>query len=313
MSQVLRALFAPGFFASDPVHAALVVGAVVALVTGVVGVFTVIRGQAFAGHALGEVGSAGGSAAFLGGANPLWGFMGIAIVAAGLIELLGLHRPRARDVATGLVLGAGLGLAALFLYLDATSSSTTGVTVTILFGSLFAVSQQMLPSIVALSAVSLLVLAVCYRMLLLSSLSPDLAAARGVPVRAIGIAYLVIMAVAVSLAAETIGAILATALVVGPPATALRLTKRPGGALVLAGLIGVAAVWLGIVLAYDSYYWPPAGHGWPVSFFVVALVFLFYLVAGALTGIAQARRRRRWETVPRLAASGCAEHPGDAA
>jgi zinc/manganese transport system permease protein len=290
-----------------------VVGAVVALVTGAVGVFTVIRGQAFAGHALGEVGSAGGSAAFLGGANPLWGFMGIAIVAAGLIELLGLHRPRARDVATGLVLGAGLGLAALFLYLDATSSSTTGVTVTILFGSLFAVSQQMLPSIVALSAVSLLVLAVCYRMLLLSSLSSDLAAARGVPVRAIGIAYLVIMAVAVSLAAETIGAILATALVVGPPATALRLTKRPGGALVVAGLIGVAAVWLGIVLAYDSYYWPPAGHGWPVSFFVVALVFLFYLVAGAVAGIVQARRRRRWEAAPRLAASGCAEHPGDAA
>ena len=312
MNQVLHALFAPGFFASDRVHAALVVGAVVALVTGAVGVFTVIRGQAFAGHALGEVGSAGGSAAFLGGANPLWGFMGIAIVAAGLIELLGLHRPRARDVATGLVLGAGLGLAALFLYLDATSSSTTGVTVTILFGSLFAVSQQMLPSIVALSVVSLLVMAVCYRMLLLSSLSSDLAAARGVPVRAIGIVYLVIMAVAVSLAAETIGAILATALVVGPPATALRLTKRPGGALVVAGLIGVAAVWLGIVLAYDSYYWPPAGHGWPVSFFVVALVFLFYLAAGAVTGMTQARRSRRSERAARRTASGCAEHPGAA-
>jgi zinc/manganese transport system permease protein len=313
MNQVLRALFAPGFFASGSVHAALVVGAVVALVTGAVGVFTVIRGQAFAGHALGEVGSAGGSAAFLGGANPLWGFMGIAVVAAGLIELLGLHRPRARDVATGLVLGAGLGMAALFLYLDTTSSSTTGVTVTILFGSLFAVSQQMLPSIVALSAVSLVVIAVCYRMLLLSSLSSDLAATRGVPVRALGIAYLVIMAVAVSLAAETIGAILATALVVGPPATALRLTKRPGGALVVAGLVGVAAVWLGIVLAYDSYYWPPAGHGWPVSFFVVALVFLFYLVAGAGTGVAQARRSRRSESASRRAASGCAEHPGDAA
>ena len=313
MNQLLRALFAPGFFASGPVHAALVVGAVVALVTGAVGVFTVIRGQAFAGHALGEVGSAGGSAAFLGGANPLWGFMGIAVVAAGLIELLGLHRPRARDVATGLVLGAGLGLAALFLYLDATSSSTTGVTVTILFGSLFAVSQQMLPSIVALSVVCLVVVALCYRMLLLSSLSPDLAATRGVPVRTLGIAYLVIMAVAISLAAETIGAILATALVVGPPATALRLTKRPGGALVVAGLVGVAAVWLGIVLAYDSYYWPPAGHGWPVSFFVVTLVFLFYLIAGAVTSIAQARRSRRRETAPRLAASGCAEHPGDAA
>ena len=308
MTQFLHALFAPGFFASGPVHAALVVGAVVALVTGAVGVFTVIRGQAFAGHALGEVGSAGGSAAFLGGVSPLWGFMGMAVVAAGLIELLGLHRPRSRDVATGLVLGAGLGMAALFLYLDTTLSSTTGVTVTILFGSLFAVSQQMLPSIVALSAVSLVVIAVCYRMLLLSSLSSDLAAARGIPVRAVAVAYLVIMAVAVSLAAATIGAILATALVVGPPATALRLTKRPGGALVLAGLVGVAAVWLGIVLAYDSYYWPPAGHGWPVSFFVVALVFVFYLVAGWVAAAVEARRTRRAVTSTRVAASGCEPH-----
>jgi zinc/manganese transport system permease protein len=308
VTQFLHALFAPGFFASGPVHAALVVGAVVALVTGAVGVFTVIRGQAFAGHALGEVGSAGGSAAFLGGVSPLWGFMGMAVVAAGLIELLGLHRPRSRDVATGLVLGAGLGMAALFLYLDTTLSSTTGVTVTILFGSLFAVSQQMLPSIVALSLLSLAVIALCYRMLLLSSLSSDLAAARGVPVRAVAVAYLVIMAVAVSLAAATIGAILATALVVGPPATALRLTKRPGGALVVAGLVGVAAVWLGIVLAYDSYYWPPAGHGWPVSFFVVALVFVFYLVAGWVAAAAEARRTRRAVTATRVAASGCEPH-----
>ena len=313
MNQVLRTLFAPGFFASGPVHAALVVGAVVALVTGAVGVFTVIRGQSFAGHALGEVGSAGGSAAFLGGANPLWGFMGMAVVAAGLIELLGLQRPRARDVATGLVLGAGLGMAALFLYLDTTSSSTTGVTVTILFGSLFAVSQSMLPSIVTLSVVALVVIAACYRMLLLSSLSADLAAARGVPVRAVAIAYLVIMAVAVSLAAETIGAILATALLIGPPATALRLTKRPGGAMVVAGLVGVAAAWLGIVLAYDSYYWPPAGHGWPVSFFVVALVLVFYLLGGALAGLARARRDRRGGAMPRVAAGGCANEHGAAA
>jgi zinc/manganese transport system permease protein len=150
-------------------------------------------------------------------------------------------------------------------------------------------------------------------MLLLSSLSADLAAARGVPVRAVAIAYLVIMAVAVSLAAETIGAILATALLIGPPATALRLTKRPGGAMVVAGLVGVAAAWLGIVLAYDSYYWPPAGHGWPVSFFVVALVLVFYLLGGALAGLARARRDRRWGAMPRVAASGCADEHGAAA
>jgi zinc/manganese transport system permease protein len=308
MSQFLNALFAPGFFASAPVRAAVVVGAVVAVVTGAVGVFTVIRSQAFAGHALGEVGSAGGSLAFLSGTNPLWGYMGVAVVAAGLMEVLGVHRPRARDVATGLVLGAGLGLAALFLYLDTTASSTTGATVTILFGSLFAVSQPMLPDIVVLSAVALVVIACCYRMLLLSSLSPELAAARGVPVRAVAIAYLVIMAVAVSLAAETIGTILATALLVGPPATALRLTKRPGGAMALAGLVGVAAVWIGIVLAYDSFYWPPVDHGWPVSFFVVAMVFVFYLGSGAVAALGRARRARRAGDVTALGESGCEPH-----
>ncbi|MGO8687282.1 MAG: metal ABC transporter permease [Candidatus Dormibacteria bacterium] len=308
MNQVVDSLFAPGFFGSGPVLAALVVGAVVALVTGAVGVFTVIRGQAFAGHALGEVGSAGGSAAFLGGVSPLWGYMGIAVVAAGLIELLGVHRPRARDVATGLVLGAGLGLAALFLYLDTTSSSTTGVSVTILFGSLFAISQPMLPSIVVLSVIALAVIASCYRMLLLSSLSPELAAARGVPVRAVAVAYLVIMAVAVSLAAETIGTILATALLVGPPAAALRLTKRPGGAMALAGLLGVAAVWIGIVLAYDSYYWPPVDHGWPVSFFVVTIVFVLYLGAGVVAALGRARRDRRAGMLSAAGESGCEPH-----
>ena len=101
--------------------------------------------------------------------------------------------------------------------------------------------------------------------------------------------YLLALAVALSLAALTIDAILGTALLVGPAATALRLTKRPGAAIALAGAIGVAAAWLGIVLAYDSFYWPPAGHGWPVSFFVVAVIFVLYLLAG----LPELRRARR--------------------
>jgi zinc/manganese transport system permease protein len=293
VTHLLRGIFEPGFFSSGTVHSALVVGALVAVVTGAVGVFTVTREQAFAGHSLGELGSTGGSAAFLTGANPLWGFVGIAAVAAGVIEVLGVHRPRARDLATGLVLGGGLGLAALFLYLDTTSSSTTGATTSILFGSLFVTSPAMLPTITGLSLASLGLLLVCYRMLLLSTLSPDLAAARGVRVRLVGLGYLLSLALAISLAAETIGAVLATALLVGPPATALRLTKRPGLGVAAAGLIGVFAVWVGILLAYDSYYWPPVGHGWPVSFFVVALVLTCYLFAGLVTRSDGKRRRQR--------------------
>lgn len=83
----------------------------------------------------------------------------------------------------------------------------------------------------------------------------------------------------------TIGAILGTALLVGPAATALRLTKRPGTAIASAVLLGVATVAIGVWLAYDSYYWPPAGRGWPVSFLIVALTFTEYLVVHVATGL----------------------------
>jgi zinc/manganese transport system permease protein len=279
MTHLLRMVIEPGFFGNGPVRVALVAGGVVALVSGIVGLFTVLRGQAFAGHALADVGATGGSGAFLVGVNPLWGFVGIGVLAAGIMEMIGIRRPRGRDVATGIVLGAGLGLAALFLYWDATFTNTTGATISVFFGSMFVISASTVPAIVVFSLLALGVVVLLYRPLLLSSVSTDMASVRGVPVRATGVLYLLAMAVAVSLAALTIGAILSTALLVGPAATAMRLTSRTGLAAILSGLIGVAATWLGILLAYDSFYWPPARHGWPVSFFVVTLVFVFYLLA----------------------------------
>ncbi len=277
---LLASVIEPGFFASEDVRVALVVGAVVAIVSGAVGVFTVMRGQSFAGEALGDIGTTGGSAAFLVGVGPLWGFVAIDIVAAAVMELIGIQRPRGRDLATGIVLGAGLGLAALLLYLDTTYHNTTGATVTILFGSVFAISSATIPLIVLLSVAALGIVALLYRPLLLSSVSAEMAAARGIHVRVIGALYLLALALAVALAAMTIGTILSTALLVGPAATALRLTRRPGVAIAAAGLLGVGAMWLGIVLAYDSFYWPPRETGWPVSFFVVTLIFLAYLLSG---------------------------------
>lgn len=280
MSSVLASAIASGFFASEAVRVALVVGAVVAIVSGTVGVFTVVRGQSFAGEALGDIGTAGGSAAFLVGVGPLWGFVAIDIVAAAVMELIGVQRPRGRDVATGIVLGAGLGLAALLLYLDTTFENTTGAAVTILFGSVFAIARGTIPLIVLLSVAALGIVALLYRPLLLSSMSAEMAAARGIPVRLVGAVYLLALALAVALASMTIGAILSTALLIGPAATALRLTRRPGLAIAVAGLVGIGSIWLGVLLAYDSYYWPPVGTGWPVSFFVVTLIFLGYLLAG---------------------------------
>ena len=178
-----------------------------------------------------------------------------------------------------MVLGAALGAAALFLYLGTQQTSTTGASFTILFGSIFVVSADTVPVLVASGVIAVLTVAVLARVLLLTSLSPDLAKARGVNVRLIGALYLIALAISVSLSAVAIGAVLSTALLIGPAATALRVSKSPVKAMAVASAAGLAATWIGIVLAYDSYYWPPLGHGWPVSFFVVVLVLAGYLLS----------------------------------
>lgn len=268
-----------GFFENGPVHVALAAGALSALVAGVVGVFVVLRGQSFAGHALADLGTLGGSGAFLLGISPLWGFVGVGAAVAGAMELLGVHRRRGRDVATGVVLGGALGVAALLLYLDATSSTTTGATITVLFGSLFAASPGEVPAIAGLAGAGILAVAVLYRPLLLTSVHPDLATVRGIPTRAVAVGFLVLVGVTVSLTSMVVGTILTPALLIGPAATALRLTKRTPVAMVLSGVIGLVATWAGVALSYASYDWPPAHDGWPISFFIVAIVLVTYLGA----------------------------------
>jgi zinc/manganese transport system permease protein len=281
-------LVEPGLLASSPVRVALLVGTVVAITSAVVGVFTVTRGQSFAGHSLADVATTGGSGAFLVGLNQFWGFLAFGVAAAVMLEVIGVQRRRGRDVATGVVLGAALGLAALFLYLGSQHSSTTGASFTVLFGSIFVIQASTVPALIASGVIAVIVVVALARVLLLSSLSPDVAAARGVPVRAVGVAYLVALAISVSLSSVAIGAVLSTALLIGPAATALRIARGPVRAMVTAAAIGVVVTWLGILLAYDSYYWPPHGHAWPVSFFIVALVVVAYL----LTYLRRPTRRR---------------------
>jgi zinc/manganese transport system permease protein len=274
-------LIEPGLLSSAPVRTALLVGAIVAVTSGVIGVFTVIRGQSFAGHSLADVATTGGAGAFLAGLDQFWGFLAAGAAAALLMESIGVQRRRGRDVATGVVLGGALGLAALFLYLGTLKTAATGASFTILFGSIFVISPDTVPALVAAGVIALLATAALARVLLLTAISPDIAASRGVRVRLAGTAYLIALAIDVSLSAVAIGAVLSTALLIGPAATALRVAKSPGRAMAVAAVAGLAATWLGIVLAYDSYYWPPRGHGWPVSFFVVALVLAGYLLSYA--------------------------------
>jgi zinc/manganese transport system permease protein len=273
-------VFEPGFFSSQPVHVAAVIGGAVAIVSAVVGVFTVMRGQSFGGHALADVSTAGGSGATLVGLNPVLGFVGLGVVGAAVMDLIGIQRVRGRDLATGIVLGASIGLAALFLYFDTTSSATTGTTQRILFGSIFTTTSTTIPIVAAFSVVALGITAVVYRPLLLMSVSSDVAAARGVPVRLVGLLFMVALAVSVGLSSLAIGAILSTALLIGPAATALRLTKRLGWTMLVAGLVGVGGTWLGVLLAYDSVYWGSSHQGLPVSFFIVAVLFVSYLASG---------------------------------
>jgi len=279
-----------GFFASAPVQTALVVGGFVAAVAGVVGVFTVVRGQSFAGHALADLGAVGGAAAFLLGIGQLAGFVGAGLIAAVAMEAIGLRRIQGRDVATGVVFGFGLGLTALFLYLDTIWGKGSNATVSVLFGSLFVIDPATVPVVVALSVVALVLVLVVYRWLLMDSLGTELAVAQRVPVRLAGIGFLVALALAVELSSMSIGATLSTALLIGPAATALRLTKRFGRAIGVAVAFGVAATWLGCLISYESYYWGAGGSSWPVSFCIVALVFAGYL--GVRLGTFALRRHR---------------------
>ncbi|HVB05206.1 MAG TPA: metal ABC transporter permease [Acidimicrobiales bacterium] len=284
-------VFQVGFFASEPVRLALEVGALIAAVSALVGIFTVMRGQSFGGHALTDVSTAGGSGALLIGMIPLFGFVAGGVLGAGVMEAIGVRRARGRDLATGIVLGAATGFAALFLYLDTTTGATTGASQQILFGSIFVLQASATPFVLLFGGVALGLIACCYRPLLLTSVSDEIARARGVPVRVVGVLYMVALAISVGLSSLVVGTILSTALLVGPPAVALRLTKQVRWAMVLAVLIGVGATWLGILLAYDSYYWGSARNGWPVSFFIVAIVFVSYLASGLPRALSGARRR----------------------
>jgi zinc/manganese transport system permease protein len=287
----MRWLFEPGFFASSEVHVALVIGGISAIVSAVVGVFTVVRGQSFAGHALTDASAAGGSGSVVIGVNPLLGFVVGSMAGAGAMEAVGVRHVRGRDLATGIVLGASIGLASLFLYLTTSTSATSGSTQQILFGSIFVTQSSTIPVVTVFSVLSLGILAAIYRPLLLDSVSSDIAAARGVPTRLVGMAYMLSLSLAVGLSSLAIGAILSTALLIGPAATALRLTKRLGRSLVVAGALGVGTTWLGVLLAYDSADWGSGHDTLPVSFCIVALIFLAYLISGAVSLATTSLRR----------------------
>jgi zinc/manganese transport system permease protein len=239
---------------------------IAAVVSGLVGYFLVLRGQTFAGHALSHIGFAGATGAVLLGVASVWGLVGFTIVAGVGMGLLG-ERLSGRDVAIGVVLSLALGFGLLFLhYYTAFATQATAL----LFGNVLAVDRSTIVTLVALAAITLLGLAAIMRPLIFASLQPELAEAKGVPLRLVSTAFLVIVALAVSQSAQIVGVLLVFALMVGPPATAQRLVCGLWSGMILSAGIALAEAWLGLVVAYHT--------DWPVSFCIAMLSALGYFL-----------------------------------
>jgi zinc/manganese transport system permease protein len=251
---------------------------VAALMSGLVGYFLVLRGQTFAGHALGHIGFAGATGAVLIGVAALWGLIGFTVAAGVGMGLMG-ERLSGRDVAIGVVLALALGFGLLFLhYYTAFAAQATAL----LFGNVLAVDRATIATLLGLGAVTLVALAAIMRPLIFASLQPELAEAKGVPLRFVSTAFLAIVALAVSASAQIVGVLLVFALMVGPPATAQRLVRSLWSGLALSAGIALAEAWIGIAMAYYT--------DWPVSFCIALLSALGYFgTSGA--GIAAPARR----------------------
>lgn len=221
---------------------ALIGGTVVALASGLMGYFIVVRRNAFASHALAHMGLPGATCAVLLGIPPVVGLGVFSLAGALVLGALG-KRAADRDVVTGTTLAFATGLG-LFLNSLATKSSSTMTNV--LFGNLLAISHEQLVGFGTLFLVLALCVGLIYRPLLYSSINAPVAEAKGVPVRGLSVAFMVLLALGVTMAVQAVGTLLLFALLVTPAATGIMLTPRPALAMALSGLISVVSVWVGL-------------------------------------------------------------------
>jgi len=262
-------------FDYDFMRQAFAAAGIVALVSGLTGYFLVMRGQTFAGHALSHIGFAGATGAGLIGLAPIWGLVGFTL-AAGIVMGAMSERISTRDVAIGVVLSLALGFGLLFLhYYSGFATQATAI----LFGNVLGVSIATIWTLAGLGLATLAGLTLIMRPLIFSSLQPELAEAKGVSLRLVSTMFLALVALAVSACAQIVGVLLVFTLMVGPAATAQRLTSSLWSGLVLAAMIALAEAWFGLTLAYET--------DWPVSFCIALLSALMYFAA---LGFPQTRR-----------------------
>lgn len=239
-------------------------GTIVAIVAGVVGYFVVIRRSSFAAHALSHAGFAGAAGAVLLGLHPIVGLLAFTMGGGCLMAMLG-QKSEGRDVQVGTVLSFMLGLGVLFISLYKGYATEA---YSLLFGEILGISYSDVVVTLIAGIVILVLLAAIYRPLLFSSLDEDVAEAKGLPVYAIGIVFMLLIAVATSIAVQIVGVLLIFALMVTPAAVAERLARTPAQGISISVAVALLATWSGLILAF---YLP-----YPVSFFITSIVFLLY-------------------------------------
>jgi len=242
-------------------------GTLVAIIAGIVGYFVVLRRSSFAAHSLSHIGFAGAAGAVLLGVSPVFGLLLFTSVGGIGMTVLG---PRAshRDVQIGTVLAFMLGLGVLFISLY-TGYATEAYS--ILFGEILGISSTDVLITAFAGVVILLIVAVVYRPMLFASLDEDVAEAKGLHMHALGIVFMLLVALATSISVQVVGVLLIFSLMVTPAAIAQRLANQPWRAITISVIVSLAATWLGLFVAFYEPY--------PVSFFITSIVFILYLLA----------------------------------
>jgi len=270
---------------------ALEAGTIVAVMAGVIGWFMVLRKQTFAGHTLSVMAFPGATGALLIGLSAAAGyfvFSGLAALVIGASASGGATRNRGQESAvTGSVQAFGLACGFLFL------SLYRGVLAnyeSLLFGSFLGITRGQVLTLAVVTVAALALMALIGRPLLFASLDEGVARARGVPTRALGLAFLLTLGLAVAETAQITGALLVFALLVAPPATAQLITSRVGAGLLLSVALGVLTAWLSLALAYF--------YGYPVGFYVTTVAFTLYVLARIARAAADRPTRLRVRARP---------------
>jgi zinc/manganese transport system permease protein len=262
------------------VQHALIAGGLVAVICGLISPFVVTRGLAFAVHGTSELAFTGAAAGLLVSDNPIGGALAGALVFGFVIAALG-ESAQERDTAIGVVLAFGLGVGVLLLsYYHGFATAATNI----LFGNIFGVSSDQLLALVLIGVGVAVVMAFVYRPLLFASVDVDVATARGVPVRLLGLIFLIVLALTVTAAAQVVGTLLVLSLAITPAAAAQRWSRSPLVVTALSVAFALAAADGGIVMSLSSTVKP--------SVFVTFISFGIYLVS-RVAGPLVVRRGRR--------------------